>query len=184
MLTADRLAVRIVASDVAALWRMVLAKPTTVTAPWRVAAAREGRRMDEVAPAITRDVVRQFAAAAIGLNIALSLIDVWRIAYLAPDLGPVAAAALAAAIAVPLHIRHVVFALRGLRPPAGLGTLLALALVNAVAVPFVGNAWLFQFASLAVSILIVVPGRRGMILAGAVVLSPLFIVGTQWYAVG
>lgn len=141
------------------------------------------RATRELAPAITRDVTRVFAAAAIGVNIALSLIDVWRIAYLtmapADALG---AAALAATFAIPLHLRHVLFGLRGERPRAGGLTLAALAIVNATALQFVGAAWIFQFASLAVSILIVVPGVWAVVLAGAVMASPLFVVGTQWHA--
>jgi hypothetical protein len=45
--------------------------------------------------------------------------------------------------------------------PVGAWTLAMLAVVNAVAVQLVGPACMFQFASLAVSILIVVPGVIG-----------------------
>lgn len=138
----------------------------------------------ELAPVVTREFVRAFVIAAIGVNIALSLIDVVRIAFLktAPH-GGLAAAALAASVAIPLHIRHVLFGLRGERPPAGAWTLAALFLVNAIAFPFVGQGWTFQFASLVVSILIVVPGVWAIILAGAIVLSPLLLLGTDWYGV-
>lgn len=139
----------------------------------------------ELAPAVTRDVVRSFAAAAIAVNIVLSLIDVWRIAYLrSAPAGAIATTALAATLAIPLHIRHVLFGLRGERPPAGAWTLAALAIVNVVAASLIGQGWIFQFASLIVSILIIVPGVWALVLAGAVVLSPLFLLGTQWYAVG
>jgi len=139
--------------------------------------------LPDLAPALTRDVVRTFAASAIGVNIALSVIDVWRLAYLPVAPGGVRAAIAAAAIAIPLHIRHVVYGLRGERPPFGAFTLMVLAIVNAVAWRVVGPAWIFQFASLAVSILIVVPGIAALVLAAAVVLSPLVLQGPQWFAI-
>jgi len=137
----------------------------------------------DLAPTLTRDVVRTFAASAIGVNIALSVIDVWRLAYLPVAPGGVRAAIAAAAIAIPLHIRHVVYGLRGERPPFGAFTLMVLAIVNAVAWRVVGPAWIFQFASLAVSILIVVPGIAALVLAAVVVLSPLVLQGPQWFAI-
>jgi hypothetical protein len=135
----------------------------------------------EVAPTLTRDVVRAFAVSAIGLNIALSLIDVWRLAYIDVSANAIRAAAIALAIAMPLHIRHLIFGLRGQRPPAGLWTLAALAVVNGIAFSIVGEAWVFQFASLAVSVLIVIPNVFGIALAGGVFVSPLILIGTQWY---
>src|SRR5690349_5149531 len=117
------------------------------------------RRSPELAPVVTRDVVRAVAIATIGVNVALSLIDVWRNAFLIiKPPGALGAAALAASLAIPLHIRHVLYGLRGERPPAGIWTLAALAVVNAVALAFVGQGWTFQLASLVVSILIVLPG--------------------------
>jgi len=142
-----------------------------------------GSELPDLAPTLTRDVVRTFAASAIGVNIALSVIDVWRLAYLPVAPGGVRAAIAAAAIAIPLHIRHVVYGLRGERPPFGAFTLMVLAIVNAVAWRVVGPAWIFQFATLAVSILIVVPGIAALVLAAAVVLSPLVLQGPQWFAI-
>jgi len=142
------------------------------------------RRSPELAPVVTRDVVRAVAIAAIGVNVALSLIDVWRNAFLIiKPPGALGAAALAASLAIPLHIRHVLYGLRGERPPAGIWTLAALAVVNAVALAFVGQGWTFQLASLVVSILIVLPGAWAVPLAAMVVVSPLFLLGTQWYSV-
>jgi hypothetical protein len=138
----------------------------------------------DIAPAMPRDVVRLVAAITIGLNIALSVIDVWRIAYwpLPPDAARYAA--MAAAFAIPLHIRHVVFGLRGERPPAGAWTLAVLAVIHVVALQLVGQVWIFQLASLAVSTLIVAPGVWGVPAAAAILASPLALVGTQWYAPG
>jgi len=136
----------------------------------------------ELAPTLTREVVRAFAASAIGVNIALSIIDVWRLAYLPVVPEAIRAAIIAAAVAIPLHIRHVIYGLRGERPRFGAWTLAALAVVNVVAWPFVGPAWIYQFASLAVSILIIVPGLAGVLLATVVVLSPLVLQGPNWFA--
>jgi len=167
----------------ALLWGISAPSPRAMTSARSPAADQSERepRTLEVAPPVTRDVVRTVAAAAIGLNIVLSLIDVWRLAYLPVGPGALRAAAIAATLAVPLHIRHVVFGLRGERPPAGGWTLAVLAIVNVVALQFVGHGWIFQFASLAVSILIVVPEPWGMLVVGAVALSPLLLVGTHWF---
>jgi len=138
----------------------------------------------DIAPAMPRGVVRLVAAITIGLNIALSLIDVWRIAYwpLPPDSTRIAA--MAAALAIPLHVRHVVFGLRGERPPAGAWTLALLAVIHVVALRLLGQVWIFQLASLAVSVLIVARGAWGIAAAAAILVSPLPLVGAQWYAPG
>ena len=176
----DRLELRVALSN-ALLWGMALAAPHGMTAPPSVTGRRPAR-VPELAPTLTRDVVRAVAASAIGVNIALSLIDVWRLAYVPVPPGAIRSALLAAAIAIPLHVRHIIYGLRGERPPAGAWTLAALAIVNVVAVNLVGDAWIFQFASLVVSVLVVVPGVWAMLLAAGVALSPLVLVGTQWYA--
>jgi len=164
-------------------WGMALDGALGMTG--RVTVSSPGERdagLPDLAPTLTRDVARAFAASAIGVNIALSVIDVWRLVYLPVAPGAVRAAIIAAAIAIPLHIRHVIYGLRGERPPFGAFTLAVLAVVNAVAWRVAGPGWIFQFASLAVSILIVVPGSAGLVLAAAVVLSPLVLQGPQWFA--
>jgi two-component system sensor histidine kinase DesK len=178
MLTEDRAAL-----SSAMLWGLALEGHGGMTG--RVAVTSRLERepsAPELAPTLTRDVIRAFAASAIGVNIALAAIDVWRLAYLPMMPGAIRAAITAAAIAIPLHIRHVIYGLRGERPPFGAWTLAMLAIVNAVAVQVVGPLWIYQFASLAVSILIVVPGVTGVVLAAAVVLSPLVLHGTDWFA--
>lgn len=139
-------------------------------------------RPPDVAPTLTREVIRTFAVSAVGVNIALSVIDVWRLAYLPAAPGALRSALIAAALAIPLHIRHVIYALRGERPPFGTWTLSLLAAINVVALQLVGPAWIFQFASLAVSILVVVPGIAGVLLAAAVVISPVLLQGPHWFA--
>src|SRR5215216_4934785 len=69
----------------------------------------------------TRGGVRLAAAAVITLNVLLPVIEVWRVA-LPPETfnltGSTLAALVATVCAVPLHLRHVMYALRGERPPA------------------------------------------------------------------
>jgi two-component system sensor histidine kinase DesK len=182
MLAADRLAIRAALSN-ALLGQLGPAAACTMTAPPSLATrSSPGTREPDAAPALARDVVRTFAAAAIGVNIALSLIDVWRLVYVPLPASVIRAAAMFIAVAIPLHIRHVIYGLRGERPPAGVWTLIALAIINAFAAEVVGSAWSFQFASLVVSILIVVPGAWGVVLAAGVVMWPIIIAGPYWYA--
>src|SRR5262245_58559568 len=181
MLADDHVVLRAVPST-ALLWGIAPRIRGAVNASPMVAdLSNRAEKVTELAPTLTRNVVRSFAAAAIGVNIALSLIDVWRLHYLPVAPGAIRAALIASAIAIPLHIRHVIFGMRGERPPAGPFTLATIVIVHVVALNLVGHAWIFQFASLAVSILIVVPGVWGLGLAGAVLLSPLVLVGTQWF---
>jgi two-component system sensor histidine kinase DesK len=183
MLLEDRLAIR-AALSTAMLWALAPEPTRTMTGrPVLVDRAEREPRTPELAPTLTRDVVRVFAASAIGVNIALSLIDVWRLLYVVPQVPPsaVRAAIIAAAFAIPVHTRHVIYGLRGERPPAGAWTLALLAMINAVAVVNVGSAWIFQFASLAVSTLLIVPGVWGVAIVCAIVAAPLALVGTQWY---
>ena len=178
MLTEDRAAL-----SSALLWGLALDGRRGMTGRAAVADRLEREaHAPELAPTLTREVVRAFAASAIGVNIALSIIDVWRLAYLPAVPEAIRAAIIAAVIAIPLHIRHVIYGLRGERPRYGTWTLAALAVVNVVAVQLVGPAWIYQFASLAVSILIIVPGIAGVLLATVVVLSPLILQGANWFA--
>src|SRR5262249_12598904 len=87
-------------------------------------------------------------------------------------------AAVATAAMLALHLRHVVFGLRNERPPAGAWTLAVLAIVNVAGTVLVGRMWTMQFASLAVSVLIVVPGPAAPALVAAIVLSPLLLART------
>src|SRR5262249_31680243 len=67
----------------------------------------------ERAPVATSDVVRLIARVLIALTVALSIIDVWQLAFIGP--GDLRAGILAAAVTVPLHIRHLIYGVRGER---------------------------------------------------------------------
>jgi two-component system sensor histidine kinase DesK len=89
--------------------------------------------------------------------------------------GDVRWALLATACYLPLHLHHVYWAVRGVRPPAGRWTLAALALVVAAAVPAAGPNWLPVFAVVVVSALLVLPWPWSLVVAAGVTLaqSPL-----------
>lgn len=74
----------------------------------------------------------------------------------------------ATACCLPLHLHHVAWAVRGLRPPAGRWTLLALTAVVVAASPVVGNGWLPMFAFVAVSALLVLPWPWSVLAVAAV----------------
>ena len=135
----------------------------------------------EFAPVATRNLVRWIAAVGIVLTVTLSITDAVQLALPGGRPGNVTVGLLAAALAIPLHVRHLIYGMRGARPPAGAWTLAVLAIVSAAGVAFGGIAWLREFSLLAASIVIVIPGVWGFVLAAAVVVTPLFIVGTQWY---
>ena len=135
--------------------------------------------------AVELGIVRVVVGAAIVLAVCLSIIDDMQLA-LAADAGPgnVYAGLLATAFAVPLYVRHLIYGARGVQPPWGLLTLAALAIVTAAGAFFAGGAWLRQLAPLAVSTLIVIPGYRGIALAGAIAIAPLLAAGVGWYDQG
>jgi two-component system, NarL family, sensor histidine kinase DesK len=80
-------------------------------------------------------------------------------------------ALVATACYLPLHLRHVLWAVRGARPPAGRWTLAALAAVVAAAVPVAGVNWLPVFAVVAASAVLVLPWPWSLVVAGVVVVA-------------
>src|SRR5207253_6426305 len=109
--------------------------------------------------------------AVIGLNVMLALVELGRIALTPAAASHADLALLATACVVPLHVRHVVYGLRGIRPPHGYWTLAALAAVNIAAAALVGQVWLMNFALLAVSALIVLPAVWAVLAFALLVLS-------------
>lgn len=68
--------------------------------------------------------------------------------------------ALAATAAyTPLYLRHIVYFMRGLRPPGAVWTLPAMTVLVAAALPLAGQFWLPSFCAVAVSLLVVLPWR-------------------------
>ena len=75
----------------------------------------------------------------------------------------------ATAVYLPLHLRHVSFALRGERPAAPVLSLVVMAAVIGAALPAAGQLWLPSFHAVAVSALLVLRPRWSL---------PLFVVLT------
>ena len=136
----------------------------------------------ELAPIAARDVVRVVAVIGIILTVWLSVTDAMELAFTSGPVANLRAGLLATAITIPLHVRHLIYGVRGERPPAGAWTLTAMAVVTVAAAFLAGEVWMREFSPLAVSILIVVPGVRGFLLTVAVVLAPMFLAGPHWYA--
>ncbi|HTE45063.1 MAG TPA: hypothetical protein VK636_07455 [Gemmatimonadaceae bacterium] len=157
-------------------------RPVTATKPLLTERPEPQPRAPELAPVAARDVVRVAAVIAIVLTLWLSVIDVMEFAFEPANRGKLGFGVLALSIAVPLHIRHLIYGVRGERPPAGAWTLTALALVTLAGAFLTGDAWMRELTPLAVSILIVVPGWKGFLLTGVVVLVPVFFVGAEWHA--
>jgi two-component system sensor histidine kinase DesK len=107
-------------------------------------------------PETSSRFVRLATAGAVGFSVLLPLIELGRIAAYPTAVGPIVPAVIATACYLPLHLRHVLYALRGARPVGAGWTLVAMGVVIIGATPLVGVGWLFMFAPLAVSVLIVV----------------------------
>jgi len=127
--------------------------------------------------AVTPSILRLAAAGAIAANGLFPLIELWRVVVVA-DGASVRYAALATAATLAFHLRHVVFGLQNERPPAGAWTLAVLAIVNVAAAVLVGRVAAMHFASLAVSVLIVVPGPAAPFIVAVITLSPLLLART------
>ena len=115
--------------------------------------------------------VRFAALAVVSLNAVLAAIEFGRVALATASASHVGLALLAIGCVVPLHLRHVVYGLRGVRPQYGYWTLGALGLVNVAAVAVIGPVWLMNFALLGVSALILLPARWALPAFAVIVLS-------------
>jgi two-component system, NarL family, sensor histidine kinase DesK len=141
----------------------------------RLRARGDGREATDVD---TSRFIPAAAAVAIGLNIMLPAIELARTAIL-PEFGNALLALFATAVVVPLHIRHVIYGLRGERAPMAAWTLTGLAIVSVGAALVVGVGWLLNLALLAVSALIIVRGPLAIVLAGAVVVLAGALAGNS-----
>ncbi|MEP6730169.1 MAG: histidine kinase dimerization/phosphoacceptor domain-containing protein [bacterium] len=183
MLSTDRVAVENSVLRPWPVWTVLVSpRPSPVRRSLILERTERVSRALERAPAATRDVVRTAAMVAIAITVWLSIVDVAQLAFPPATPGDLRAGIIASVIAIPLHLRHLLYGVRGERAPAGYWTLAALATVTFAGGYFAGGGWLREFTLLAVSILVVVPGRVGLVLFGAVVLSPLVFVNTDWYA--
>lgn len=151
---------------------------------WVGARSRMVMRLRE--PETSSRFVRFATAGAVGFSVLLPMIVLGRIAAYPTAVGPIVPAVIATACYLPLHLRHVLYALRGARPVGAGCTLVAMGAVIIGATPLVGAGWLFMFAPLAVSVLIVVRLPWSLLLclglAAAVALLALALGEPGWSA--
>jgi two-component system, NarL family, sensor histidine kinase DesK len=129
--------------------------------------------MRSAAPQRSGLLLRLATAGVVGCNIGLPVIELARItAGWTPDPGHAVPALVATAGYLPLHVRHVWYAVHGARPPGGAWTLAAMALVIGGALPVVGTSWLTALPTLTVSVLIVVRPPWSLLIAAGLVSTP------------
>ncbi|MEV6158847.1 hypothetical protein AB0L53_51820 [Nonomuraea sp. NPDC052129] len=91
----------------------------------------------------------------------------------------------ATAVYLPLHLRHVWYAARAIRPSAGHWTFAVMAVIILAITPLAGNMWPRTYASLAVSAVLVLPGPwsfvayLSLVIAGA---PAALLLGLPWNA--
>src|SRR5262245_22801493 len=133
----------------------------------------------ERAPVATSDIVRVIARVLISLTVALSILNVRQLQFVGS--GDVRAGMLAAAVTIPLHIRHLIYGVRGVRPPGGAWTLGTIAIATFAGIDMAGAVFSREFAPLAIPIFIVVPGAWAFVLVGALTIASVVIAGPLWY---
>lgn len=116
------------------------------------------------------------ALATLVFSVAIPLMELWRIQAF-DDSARLAIALVAIACYLPLHVRHLVYGLRARIAPGGRVTLALMAGIMIAAWVLVGVDWVFLLASLVVSVLVTLPVRVSLVLAAAVVLSPMAVYG-------
>ncbi|MFG1687903.1 hypothetical protein ACGFNP_47690 [Nonomuraea sp. NPDC049269] len=121
---------------------------------------------------------------AIGWSAALPLVQVaLAFGYRGSDLRTGLWSLAATTVYLPLHLRHVWFAARGVRPPSGYWTLAGMAVVILVATPLAGAMWMRSYTALIVSAVLVLPGPWSYVVYAAVVVAVAPVshaLGTPW----
>jgi two-component system sensor histidine kinase DesK len=109
--------------------------------------------------------------AALAYGSVFPLLQLALVAHYPASDGDVRWALLATAVYLPLHLHHVYWSVRGVRPPGALWTLAALAAVVTATVPVGGTHWLPVFAIVAVSAMLVLPWPWSLVVAAGVTLG-------------
>lgn len=106
------------------------------------------------------DTLLRFAASgALTLSVAIPLLVLLLYVSVPPDSRHWWAAVVATAVYLPLHVRHVAYGLRGVRPRFLPWTLVAMAVVITGFTPVLGADWLYSFQALAASLLVTIRPR-------------------------
>ena len=119
---------------------------------------------------------RWATAGVLGLSALLPLVELSRIALGQPAVEALMAAGVLA-VCLPLHLRHVAYALRGERPAYAGWSLAVMALLMGWATVASAASWGWMLGSLAVSVLLTVRPPWSLLLLGAV------MVGASWEGV-
>lgn len=99
-------------------------------------------------------LARLASMGALALSVALPLVVLLAIAVVPSTSHHFPEALAATALYLPLHVRHVSFGLRGMRPPGVQWSLLAMAVAIAAPTPMLGAFWLYACHALAASVLV------------------------------
>lgn len=132
-------------------------------------------------------VLRIATLGTLACAVLLPISGLFRILSNQPGTGPVTAAVIGTLVLAPLHLRHVWFGTRGLRPPLGDSGLVVMALVAAALMPVIGVEWTGSLYLLAVSALIVLRAPWSPIVTvvlGALVVALPILFGRPdraWY---
>ena len=108
---------------------------------------------------------RWATAGAVGISALLPVMELGRVALGEPWRG-LLVAAVVIAVCLPLHVRHVWYAVHGRRAPHAGWSLAAMAALMAVANTVVAVSWAYLLGSLAVSVLLVVRPPWSLLLLG------------------
>lgn len=114
-------------------------------------ASRSGRTVEAIG--------RLASVGALGFSITIPVVVLLLFALLPPYSHHFAVALAATAVYLPLHVRHVTYALRGVRPRGLPWTVLAMAVAIIAPTPVLGSPWLYAFHALAASLLITMRPR-------------------------
>jgi two-component system, NarL family, sensor histidine kinase DesK len=99
-------------------------------------------------------LARLASIGALALSVALPLLVLFAVGVTPPNVHHLPEALAATAVYLPLHVRHVRFGLKGMRPPGLPWSLLAMAAAIAAPTPMLGAFWLYAFHALAASVLV------------------------------
>ncbi|HYH25459.1 MAG TPA: histidine kinase [Blastococcus sp.] len=120
---------------------------------------------------------RWATAGAVGISALLPVMELGRVAEVEPWNG-LLVAAVVVALCLPLHLRHVWYALHGRRAPRSGWSLAAMAALMGAADMVVSASWAYLLASLAVSVLLVVRPPWSLLLFG-LTLGAVYLEGAE-----